>query len=105
MRRVRAALSVVALVLASGCAPTDRAADAIPGPSLEGPNVVRYPVAPYKFKSARNEVRQGFRSGDGCGMESTGVIEPGDPDVQEIVIAEDPDTCRFLVVTGEPDDG
>ena len=95
----------VVLTLAVGCAPTDRSADAIPGPALEGPNVVRYPLAPYKFKSARKEVRQGFRSGDGCGMASHGVIEPGDADVQEIVIAEDPDTCRLLVVTGEPDDG
>jgi hypothetical protein len=101
----RRTVAILAAVALSGCAPTDQSADAIPGPTLEGPNVVRYPLAPYVFKTARTEIRQGFRSVDGCGMANQGGIEPGDADVQEIVIAEDPDTCRFLVVTGEPDDG
>ncbi len=95
----------VLLVAVSACAAQPDDTSTIPGPSLDGPNVVSYPLAPYRFKAdARKEIRQGFRSGDGCGMESSGTLEPGQPDMQEIVIAEDPDTCRFLVVVGTPAD-
>lgn len=99
-------LMSVLLVAVSACAaPPDNAAS-IPGPALDGPNVVSYPLGPYRFESdARKVIRQGFTSGDGCGMESNGTLAPGQPDVQEIVIAEDPDTCRSLVVVDTPVDG
>lgn len=102
-RDARRLASVLAGLVTAACgASPERAGDAYPGPTLEGPNVVHYPLGPYAFTSARKELRQGFRAGDGCGMESTSTLRPGDPPVQEIVIAEDPDTCRFLVLIGTP---
>ena len=95
-------VALASMLAASGCASSGPPADAVPGASLDGPNVVRYPLGPYTFKNARKELHQGFREGDGCGMAGEAVTRPGEPPVQEIVIAEDPETCRFLVVTGEP---
>ncbi len=88
-----------------GTSPSEGAAF-IPGPSLDGPNVVTYPLGPYKFEAdARKEIQQGFRYRGGCGRSSTATIPPDvEAEVQEIVIAEDPDRCRFLVVIGTPAD-
>ncbi len=103
---MRPSLMLLLLVAASACGAQPDDASSIPGPSLDGPNVVSYPLAPYRFEAdARKVIRQGFRSGDGCGMESSGTLAPGVSEVQEIVIAEDPDICRFLVVVGTPADG
>ena len=99
---MRLGLMLVLLVTASACAAQPDDASSIPGPSLDGPNVVSYPLDPYRFEAdARKVIRQGFRSGDGCGMETSGTMSPGQT-VQEITIAEDPDTCRFLIVVGTP---
>ncbi len=101
---------LAALVCVTGCGmpsggSASGTADSIPGPSLTGPNVVHYPLEPYSFAGdAQKEIRQGFRSGNGCGQEGSATSGPDDPEVQEIVIAEDPDTCQFLVVTGTPAD-
>lgn len=102
---MRLSLMLVLLVAVSACAAEPDDASSIPGPSLDGPNVVSYPLHPYRFETdARKVIRQGFRSGDGCGMETSGTLAPGQTEVQEITIAEDPDTCRFLVVVGTPAD-
>jgi hypothetical protein len=101
---MRLGLVLLLLVAGSACAAQSDGTSSIPGPSLDGPNVVTYPLGPYSFKEdARKEIRQGFKSGDGCGQASSGTLAPGQ-EVQEIVIAEDPDTCRFLVVVGTPAD-
>lgn len=90
----------------SGDATTPGQADAesaIPGPTLEGPNVIRYPLGPYTFKNPRRYITQGERhSSGGCAYVASGTMPADAVEMQEIVIAEDPDTCRYLVVGGEP---
>ncbi len=46
---------------------------------------------------------QGQRHESGsCAYVGEGTIDPDGRDMQEIVVAEDPDTCRYLVVGGKP---
>lgn len=76
---------------------------AIPGPSLDGPNVAHFPVGPYQFTNPRKYVTRGERRANGsCAYVAEGTMSPEDGHMQEIVVAEDPDTCRYLVVGGEP---
>jgi hypothetical protein len=105
-----AAAAAPVLALVAGCgsgserAPEQAGAEsAIPGPTLEGPNVIRYPLGPYKFKNPRRYITQGERHSSGsCAYVASGTMPADAVEMQEIVIAEDPDTCRYLVVGGEP---
>jgi hypothetical protein len=107
-RQVRFAAAALVLVPLHGCgsgsAATPEQAGAessIPGPTLEGPNVIRYPLGPYKFKNPRRYITQGERHSSGsCAYVASGTMPAEAVEVQEIVIAEDPDTCRYLVVGG-----
>ena len=111
-RRLRRLLVVAVVVPLAGCGTGGQSPatdEAIPGPTLEGPNVVRYPLGPYEFKSPRRYIRQGERlPGGGCAdvgsvtVPDGGTFPGGAREWQEITIAEDPDTCRTLVVGGEP---
>ncbi len=96
--------AVVVLLASCGTAGPSPAADpGIPGPTLEGPNVIRHPLGPYEFKNPRRYIRQGERlSGGGCADVGSVTVADGGTEWPEITIAEDPDTCRTLVVGGEP---
>lgn len=100
-----AVLSAASLVGCGSARPGQADAEeaAIPGPTLEGPNVIRYPLGPYKFKNPRRYITQGERHSSGsCAYVASGTMPADAVEMQEIVIATDPDTCRYLVVGGEP---
>jgi hypothetical protein len=85
-----------------GATNVDAAAD-LPGPDLQGPNVIRYPLGPYEFQDPVTEIRQGLRDRDGgCSFVAEGTLGDDPVEEQEIVVAEDPDTCQFLIVKGQP---
>jgi hypothetical protein len=111
-RQTRRRAVVAALMISVGvsaCAPSGaRPRDT--GPTLEGPNVVRYEPPLYQrveFEESYRIIRQGERRPDGsCTFERSTTLRPTDPPRKQVVIevelAFDPDTCRSLVEIGTP---
>jgi hypothetical protein len=103
--RLRSALVALALPLTLVVAPQAATASSEPL-TLEGPNVIQYGTEDYTFASSTDYIRQGTRAGEhGCEFVLEGVIQPEAPDITEIEVAYDPDTCRALVRSGVASSG
>jgi hypothetical protein len=68
---VLALIPLLIVALSAGCSKPERPASTSQGPTLSGPNVIRYPTPPY-FRERERYVLKGERTANGCRYRSTG---------------------------------
>ena len=92
---------LAAAILGSGCGEEDESQRL--ARRLEGRNVIRYPLEPHEFDGpTKTQIVTGSRDAAGrCVEAGHATTRPGE-EVQEIVVAYDPDACRFEIVSGRP---